>query len=267
MDLEPGDLDNLKYVSFPAMAKLDTAAGATDLMRHVEAFGAEVVIVDTVSRFVQGEENENDTWLNFYRHTGVQLKRANVACIRLDHTGKDISKGMRGGSAKVGDVDAVWKLTLVGEDTITLECTENRMPVPVKHLTLARRDFPFSHEFVGEGWQATMSARAQEIDRLLDSLGVPTTASNKDAGRALREAGHKVGTGPLAEAVKTRKNRLNVASVNVPGTLAERPERPGPTFPERPPIGGVRNGPATPPERLRNAPHGYVNKETGEIYD
>ena len=33
--------------------------------------------------------------------------------VRLDHTGKDQTKGQRGGSAKYGDVDAVWKLTEV----------------------------------------------------------------------------------------------------------------------------------------------------------
>jgi hypothetical protein len=46
---------------------------------------------------------------------------------------------MRGGSAKYGDVDAVWRLTALNENTILLECTDHRMPVPEKMLTLRER--------------------------------------------------------------------------------------------------------------------------------
>jgi hypothetical protein len=28
-----------------------------------------VVVIDTISRAVGGEENDNDTWLNFYQYT------------------------------------------------------------------------------------------------------------------------------------------------------------------------------------------------------
>jgi hypothetical protein len=59
------------------------------------------VVIDTVSRAIDGEENSNDTWLN----------QLGIAMIRLDHSGKDETKGMRGGSAKSGDVDAVWLST------------------------------------------------------------------------------------------------------------------------------------------------------------
>jgi hypothetical protein len=139
MDLGPDDLDNLAMLSYPSLAKFDTAAGAADLLRHVQAYACEVVVIDTVSRSVMGEENDNDTWLSFYRHTGLLLKQHGIACIRLDHSGKDTTKGMRGGSAKSGDVDAVWQLRAIGDNTIQLECTDNRMPIPVKYLTLTRQ--------------------------------------------------------------------------------------------------------------------------------
>src|SRR6185369_5973575 len=115
MGFGPDDLDNLAYLSFPPLGPLDTAVGAAELVAIVEAQGAEVVVIDTVSRAIRGEENENDTWLNFYRHTGKALKARGVAMLRLDHTGKDETKGQRGGSAKSGDVDMVWRMSKVTE--------------------------------------------------------------------------------------------------------------------------------------------------------
>src|SRR5699024_7633552 len=113
----PGDLENLCYLSFPTMGGLDSETGSNELMAAVQGYDCEVVVIDTVSRSVTGDENENDTWLSFYRHTGLKLKQAGVSLIRLDHTGKDETKGQRGGSAKVGDVDAVWRMSRVTDDT------------------------------------------------------------------------------------------------------------------------------------------------------
>src|SRR5665811_1892888 len=134
MDYGPADLEGLDYLSFPSMAGLDTERGALELLEAVKAYGSEVVIIDTVSRAVDGKENENDTYLQMYRHTGLALKRAGVAIIRLDHSGKDETKGQRGASAKSGDVDAVWRLTRVTEDRFRLECTDSRMSVSYTHL-------------------------------------------------------------------------------------------------------------------------------------
>lgn len=217
MDITPGELDDLCYLTFPSLAKFDTAQGAFDLMRHVEGYACEVVIIDTVSRAVMGEENENDTWLAFYRHTGLALKRAEVACIRLDHSGKDTTKGMRGGSAKYGDVDAVWRLTALSEDTIHLECTDHRMPVPTTSLTLTRQDFPLTHRVAGDSWQAVVDAKTREVDQVLDSLGMPSSASVREAAEALRGAGHKVNNKALREAVRLRKMRLDVTVIEPQG--------------------------------------------------
>ncbi len=122
----PDDLGNLHYLSFPTLAALDSAAGAEQLLAAIDAYGAEVVVVDTVSRAVKGEENENDTWLAFYRHTGLALKQTKVALIRLDHSGKDETKGQRGGSAKSGDVDAIWRMKKETENVFSLECDAAR---------------------------------------------------------------------------------------------------------------------------------------------
>jgi hypothetical protein len=142
MGYGPADLGNLKVLSFPNMAALDSAKGSEQLMAAVEAFGAEVVIIDTVSRAISGDENENDTWLDFYRHTGLKLKQAEVALVRLDHAGKDEAKGQRGGSAKSGDVDAVWRMTRTSDDLYDLICEANRMPIDPESriLTIERID-------------------------------------------------------------------------------------------------------------------------------
>jgi hypothetical protein len=215
MEIGPERLENLCYLTFPSLAKFDTAQGALDLMRHVEHYDCEVVVIDTVSRAVAGEENENDTWLAFYRHTGLTLKQHGIACIRLDHSGKDRDKGMRGGSAKYGDVDAVWRLTALNEDTVHLECTDHRMPVPVKALTLTREDFPLRHRLASDAWLAASDAQVREIDQQLDSLGVPSSASVRESKQALRSVGAKHRNEHIERAVKLRKMRLDLPSSEV----------------------------------------------------
>lgn len=210
MEVGPDQLDNLVYLSFPSMAKFDTAAGGGDLLRHVQHYDCEVVVIDTVSRAVIGEENDNDTWLSFYKHTGLALKQAGVACIRLDHSGKDQDKGMRGGSAKYGDVDAVWKLTSISEDTIRLQCTDHRMPVPADDIVLERQEYPLKHVFRGDSWQARISAQANATVELLDKLDIPVDMGERKAGAKLRSAGHKVRNGPLREAIAARRMRLDM---------------------------------------------------------
>ena len=249
MEIGPQDLDNLCYLTYPSLAKFDTAQGALDLIRHVHHYDCEVVVIDTVSRAVAGEENENDTWLAFYRHTGLTLKQNGIACIRLDHSGKDREKGMRGGSAKYGDVDAVWRLTALNDETVNLECTDHRMPVPVKSLTLIRQDYPLTHVVTGDPLAAT-DAKARRVDDRLTALGVPTTASVREAGRALREAGERVENKALREAVRLRKLRLDMPSEGVPGTPPAHPGTPGVSVPgARPPKGGAGTPPAAVPER------------------
>lgn len=136
MGYTPADLTNLRLLSFPNMGALDGEKGSQELMAAVEVYGAQVVVIDTVSRAIAGDENENDTWLDFYRHTGLKLKQAQVALVRLDHAGKDEAKGQRGGSAKGGDVDAVWRMTRVGDELYDLICEMNRLPIDPESRTL-----------------------------------------------------------------------------------------------------------------------------------
>ena len=190
MGYKPDELADLLYLSFPSLPFLDTVQGGLMLLAIVRHYGVEVVVIDTVSRAVGGEENENDTWLNFYRHTGRWLKAEGVACMRLDHTGKDPTKGMRGGSAKYGDVDAVWSMTSPSPDRLILECTANRLPIPTKVLSVHRRTIPrLLHEVTGGGQGAAITAEVTRCVEALSDLGVPQDAGLPTVLGALEDNG------------------------------------------------------------------------------
>jgi hypothetical protein len=85
---------------------------------------------------------------------------------------------------------------------------------------------------------------AQAVDDLLDQIGAPTTLSFREAGKALREAGHSAANGPLSAAVKARKLRLDHPLEGVPRNTTEHHGTPGGSVPGTPPpLGGVRNTP------------------------
>ena len=191
MDHQPGQLTGwLHYLSFPTLSALDSESGSLQLLAAVHHYQAEVVFIDTVSRSVKGEENENDTWLNFYRHTGLKLKQAGVALMRLDHSGKDETKGQRGGSAKVGDVDAVWRMkkSKDGEGYFDLVCEAHRFQLTAPQITVQRHLGPLRHFVVGGGTSATMQQAVERICRKLDDLGVTKSAGQKACKAALEGA-------------------------------------------------------------------------------
>jgi len=214
MGFGPNDLEHLCYLSFPNLAKLDTQRGAEELLEAVKFYRCEVVVIDTVSRSVQGDENENDTWLAFYRHTGVALKRERVALIRLDHSGKDESKGQRGGSAKSGDVDAVWRMSVAGEDTFTLTCEAQRFPIASAALTLKRHEEPtLHHEVIGN----PARERHEQLLAALVRLDVDPDISLSNATALLRAQGVRVGKGRIPQATwdtyKATPKAINFSSV------------------------------------------------------
>jgi hypothetical protein len=114
---KPDHLDRFDYRCFPSFTgALDaSAAAATELVGLVEASNPDIVVFDTVSRFIGGKENDADTWLSFYRQVHAPLKARGIGGVRLDHTGKDEERGARGNSAKSQDVDHVWQMTKLSE--------------------------------------------------------------------------------------------------------------------------------------------------------
>jgi len=215
MGYGPDDLGGLVVLSFPTMAALDTAAGAEELLSAAAVYGCEVIVIDTVSRAIKGEENENDTWLNFYRHTGLAVKQAGLALIRLDHTGKDEAKGQRGGSAKSGDVDAVWRLSKVTDTTFRLDCEAARLPIAEKTLVLHRESSPrLFHRVDAAGAMAAWGAKVEHLVDLLDANDVPDDASQKTVREWKTERGLTASNDVIAEVVKRRKGRVSAWDVN-----------------------------------------------------
>lgn len=114
----PEDVAGLVYFSFPAWAPLDTSAGAAEFLSAIAAEHKrepiDLVILDTASRYIEGDENDSSPWLALYRLVQSKLKAAGIAGWRLDHFGKDDTRGARGSVAKAQDVDHVWELRVAG---------------------------------------------------------------------------------------------------------------------------------------------------------
>ncbi|MDB4818315.1 AAA family ATPase [Acidimicrobiales bacterium] len=131
------DLSRLIYILLPNILPLDTPGGGAAFVADVLELDAEVVIIDTMTRAVSGEENKSETARDFYRQTLQPLKSRGVTTIRFDHMGRDPGKGARGSSGKVADVDVEWLMTVKG-DAISLKGENVRMNWVPKQVSLIR---------------------------------------------------------------------------------------------------------------------------------
>jgi len=117
------DLSRLHYYLHQPWPLLDTEAGGMTLLNTIQACGAEVLIIDTQSKVLEGDENDAGTMTRFFRHTLGPLKASGLTVLLFDHVGREASKGPRGSSQKPADVDAVWALSSRGKDGLTLTRT------------------------------------------------------------------------------------------------------------------------------------------------
>lgn len=143
-------LTNLIYLSFPLFEPLNTATGASQLLAVVDEHKPAVVVFDTISRMVKGKENDSEPWLELYRQLLMRLKAKKVSSIRLDHFGKDTTRGSRGNSAKTQDVDGVWELVPAerGSSLLQLRRTHTRTGKGSGDLLLRRHG-----ELIGDRWK------------------------------------------------------------------------------------------------------------------
>lgn len=180
------DFSRFHYALLPTLPPLDTAHGGEALDQVVEQVqGAHpgchlFVVIDTTGRAVNGEENAADTFQDFYRFTGIRLKRRQVTWVRLDHAGKDSGQGMRGSSAKGDDVDLVWKIEKA-EDGVTLKRELSRISWAKEKVTFAVTNEPLRYK------RATVwLAGTKDVADLLDDLGFPIDGSGNAAVKFLR---------------------------------------------------------------------------------
>lgn len=151
----PLDLPNLRVICYPELADgLDTERGARSFLELVESLGdIDVLILDTISRFVSGGENDSDTWHGVYRNAILPLRRAGIGVLRLDHIGKNAELGARGSSAKMSDLDAHFMLSAPakGSNDLTLKLDKRRQADYAETAKLTRRDGPLGHLRLPDG--------------------------------------------------------------------------------------------------------------------
>lgn len=218
------DLSHLYYALLPTLPALDSEEGGMALAQIVDRIAAAdpgrhlVTIIDTISRAVWGEENSADTWRLFYVHTGLRLKQRGVTWLRLDHGGKDSTKGQRGSSGKGDDVDVVWKLTPT-ENGITLHRELARMSWVPETVALLQEDFPLCYLPAKFDWPDGTVVLANILDR----LELPLDASVRTAGIELRKIDEGRRHDFVSAALKFRRERSESRLGNTPGERGEHP--------------------------------------------
>jgi len=197
------DLSRLHYYLHQPWPLLDTEAGGMTLLNTIQACGAEVLIIDTQSKVLEGDENDAGTMTRFFRHTLGPLKASGMTVLLFDHVGREASNGPRGSSQKPADVDAVWALSSRGKDGLTLTRTHNRTRHGEDILYLDRSIEPLRHELV------TTEARTEEIieaiRRKMDSLDLSLDLTGRSVLGAVRKQGTKARDENIREAYKRYK--------------------------------------------------------------
>jgi hypothetical protein len=136
----------------------------------------------------------------------MEMKRRGITYLRLDHAGKDMSKGQRGASAKNDDVDLVWRLSpenaaTQGPVLIREKCRLADIPTRVE-LKVHQFDGLTDYEWIrGSG----ITHHATQVLKDLKALGVARDASTRVATEALRSAGKGARNSYIREAVRWRK--------------------------------------------------------------
>lgn len=227
------DWSHLHYALLPAIAPLDDPAGAATIRALANLVNAELVIVDTFARAVAGDENEAQTVRDFYRLTGTALKAAGITMIRIDHAGKDITRGARGTSAKRDDVDIVWNLTALDAGVVQLKAEKRRVSWVPEQIRLTRHgeDENNLHWRLAPESQRTYLPGTADLMAFLDAHNIPSGDGKPTVRKALEAANlweqaqkippkafHKV----LEGAIHARKARVTIDAVQ----LAVQPSEP-----------------------------------------
>lgn len=172
------------YFAYKRMAQLpplDTHEGGQAMLELARFFKLEVIFIDTTARAVVGGENDADTFRYLYRYTISPLKDAGVTTLRIDHSGKDMSRGQRGSSAKADDVDVVFQMT-VKDDVVTIRCERQRPGYVPSTTVLQRHEDPLHHTIIEDPTQSSLIRR---LAARLDDIGVPGDAGRVQARQLL----------------------------------------------------------------------------------
>jgi hypothetical protein len=220
------DLSRLHYALLPSLPPLDTREGANAILGLVDKTGAQLAIIDTFGRAVEGDEDSADTVRAFYRHTGLALKAKGVTYLRTDHSGKDTSKGQRGSSAKNDDVDLVWRLTRTDTkegEGVKLERTHSRIAWVPQEVKIQRitTDDGYSYE-IDRNAAIYPDGTAQNME-LLKAAGVVASDSQNHAIALMKGT---LSRRPVCQALKMLKDTADNRSI-LDDLIAPQPRRRG----------------------------------------
>jgi hypothetical protein len=225
--VRPEELDRLLLYSFPSLPPLDSPEGGAHVCGLADAIKPSIVILDTLSRMVQGAENEADTYLSLYRCTLAPLKGRGVASLRLDHSGKNEASGQRGSSSKLGDIDVLWHLRRDGDTAFSLECEKSRSGhVPFGAIVNLTREYePLKHR-----WNIRIDmplAQYAGIVRQMDVLQI-SPQLGRDSVRKILKDNNVVGVrnDALQAAIIARRNRARITDPERGDDPFPRSERP-----------------------------------------
>ena len=287
---------HLHYYQLSPWPPLDTAAGGQRLLKEALNVNAQLVVIDTLIRTVEGEENSADTIKNFSRYTAVPLKAAGIALLRIDHAGKDLTRGQRGTSAKRDDVDVVWLLkpasgNLPGKTMLTLKreaarvgwiqedihITRNEGP-PLAHTIpsfseLTSADFAIVHYLQEQGlWRHNITIRSARAALNRSTLMAKTQRLNNivkwmkrygDTPPPPQRQGNAEGNAKRAAEgnakgnAKRKRGTCRSEAGNTRGTQNKKRNRVRGT---KPPIGGAWYPPKIPTKRKACLSHGKITK-------
>lgn len=191
------------YVLHPPIPPLDTAAGGAVVEQLARQHRAEVVVIDTYSRAVSGEDDSSDTVRALYRHTITPLKAQGIAVLRLDHTGHKAQDRARGASGKGDDIDLGWLLRRT-DDGFTLTASHARSGWMPEKVNVALDQDPLRARLGGGGWPAGTKEAATQFAE----LGLPLDASQRAAREALKTAGITMSSAVLRAGLKWRRTEL-----------------------------------------------------------
>ena len=176
------DYSHFHYIKASMLgADLDTHDGGLELLQQAQKWGCDLVVIDTMSRAVSGDENDADTVRRFYQHTGRLLKANGIAWLRIDHAGKNRDRGQRGSSSKNDDVDVVWLLERSDAGAV-LTLTHSRVFWMDPTIPLANTEPTESGGIVhirskSAGYPSGVSEQAAQWQK----LGIPLDASRRQA--------------------------------------------------------------------------------------
>jgi hypothetical protein len=233
---------HLHYYQLIDLPPRNEREGGQLLEAIVKHNDAALVVIDTLSAVVEGDETATDTYTGLWRHTERRFKRLGITYIRLDHLGKDATRGSRGSSAKEDKLDIVWQLTQNVGGSLTFTRTKGRQPWIPETVTVSRTTTNgiLTHETpvaFAEQWLVDLVYQIDELG-LPEDAGIPTVQKNlRDSGNGRRRA-------DIAKAVRFRKRRqqgvprnpehLGTPPRNTFGNTPEHPHR-------NPPLPGVSN--------------------------